>query len=335
MDRSLKGFVALSFVAFAACGPPPPPEDPVLTADPPVGGAEGLSKSTVNTEIERAVAYIKNEKFDSAKEHLGKALAEQPDHPEANYYMGLSLDMLGDKKAAETFYKKALAADPGMVEAATNLAAMYLDDPPRPDDAIAVLAKAVEKVPDDVSLNQNLAYAYGLKKDYANAGKAYERALTKGENKDVRFAYGVLLFEANDMPKAAEQLKKAVEQTTDAPTLVTIGRMLGKAGAYAECVRAFDEAIKSKQEPEWLVRRGTCKHELNDEPGARSDFEAAIKVDPKYATAHYYLGMSLSLEKKSRVSAMASLEKAVKLGEGTEIGNKAKEKLKEMAKQKP
>ena len=64
-------------------------------------------------------------------------------------------------------------------------------------------------------------------------------------------------------------------------------------------------------------------------------YRAAIKADPKFATAHYYLGMSLSLEKKSRVSAMASLEKAAKLGEGTEIGTKAKEKLKEMAKQKP
>lgn len=335
MDRSFVGLIALCMLSSAACGPPPPPEDPVLTADPPVGGAEGLSASTVATEVERAIAYIKNEKFEDAKTHLEKALTEKPEHAEANYYMGLSLDMLGDKKAAEGFYKKALTADPGMVEAATNLAAMYLEDPARPDEAIAVLAKAAEKAPDDVSLNQNLGYAYGLKKDYANAGKAYERALSKGENKDIRFAYGVLLFEADQMAKAAEQLKKAAEQTTDAPTLVTIGRLLGKAGAYAECVKAFDEALKAKQEPEWFVRRGTCKHELNDEPGARGDFEAAIKADPKYATAHYYLGMSLSLEKKSRVQAMAALEKAAKLGEGTEIGNKAKEKLKEMAKQKP
>lgn len=335
MERSMRMLVALGIVSLVACGPPPEPAPPVLTADPPVGGAEGLSSGTASTELQRAIAYIKNEKYEEAKTHLGKALAEKPDHAEANYYMGLSVDMLGDKKAAEVFYKKALATDPSMIEAATNLAAMYLEDPARPDEAIAVLSKAVEKVPDDVGLNQNLGYAYGLKKDFANAGKAYEAALAKGENKDIRFAYGVLLFESDQMPKAAEQLKKAAEATKDAPTLVTIGRMLGKAGAYAECVRAFDEAIKIKVDPEWLVRRGTCKHEINDEAGARSDFEAAIKADPKFATAHYYLGMSLSLEKKSRVSAMAALEKAAKLGEGTEIGTKAKAKLKEMAKQKP
>ncbi len=322
-------------MSAAACSAPPPPETPDLTADPPVGGAEGLSSSTLNTELQRAIAYIKNEKYEDAKKHLEAALKEKADHPEANYYMGLSNDMLGDKKAAEGFYKAALATDPAMVEAATNLAAIYLDEPPRPDDAIVILKKATEKVPDDANLNQNLAYAYGLKKDYANAGKAYEAALAKSDTKDIRFAYGALLFEADNLPKAAEQLKKALDKTTDAPTLVTLGRMLGKAAAYADCVRAFDEALKQKTDPEWLVRRGTCKHELNDEPSARADFEAATKADPKFVAGYYYLGMSLSLDKKNRVSATAALEKAAKLGEGTELGGKAKEKLKEMAKQKP
>jgi tetratricopeptide (TPR) repeat protein len=336
---SAKGFWGLGIAAIAghaACSPPPqPPEDQVLTADPPVGGAEGLATSKVKTEVDRAIAYIKNEKFEDAKKHLEAALAEKGDHAEANYYMGLSLDMLGDKKAAEGFYKKALAADSSMTEAATNLAAMYLEDPPRPDEAIPVLKSALEKTPDDVNLNQNLAYAYGLKKDYANAAKAYEAALAKGENKDILFAYGALLFEANEMAKAAEQLKKAVSLTKDAPMLVTMGRLLGKAGAYAECVRAFDEALKTKTEAEWLVRRGTCKHELKDEPAARLDFEAATKADPKFATAHYYLGMSLSLEKAGRAGAIASLEKAAKLGEGTEIGTKAKEELKKLKNKKP
>lgn len=329
------GFVVAAAAAAAGCGPAPEPVEPVLTADPPVGGAEGLQASAANTELQRAIAYIKNEKYADAKKHLEAALAEKPDHAEANYYLGLTLDQLGDKKAAEDHYKKALEADASMIEAATNLAALYLDEPARPDEAIEVLKKAIEKAPDDVNLQQNLGYAYGLKKDYANAGKAYEAALAKGENKDIRFAYGALLFEANDMPKAAEQLKKATETTTDPPTLVTMGRMLGKAGAYADCVKAFDKALETKTDPEWLVRRGTCKHELSDEPGARSDFEAAIKADPKFATAHYYLGMSLSLEKKSRAPALAALEQAAKLGEGTEIGTKAKEKLKELKKQKP
>lgn len=337
MGRSLRTSIALGILSIVVvgCSPPPPPEEPVLTADPPVGGAEGLAQGTANTELQRAIAYIKNSKFEDAKKHLEVALTEKPDHAEANFYMGVATEMLGDKKAAEGFYKKAIDKDPALLDAATNLAALYLEDPARPDEAIPVLSKALEKAPDDPSLNQNLAIAYGLKKDYANAAKAYDKALSKGENAQMRFEYGALMFEANEMPKAAEQLGKAIPGIKDAQTLVLMARMLGRAEAYADCVRAFDAAIATKNEPEWLVRRGACKHELKDEAGARADYEAATKADPKFVAGYYYLGMSYAMDKKSRASAIQALQTAAKLGEGTELGKKAKEKLKEVSKQKP
>lgn len=336
MGRSKRTLIAFGFLSMlAGCSPPAPAEDPVLTADPPVGGAEGLATGAANTDLQRAIAYIKNSKFEDAKKHLEAALAQKPDHAEANFYMGVTTEMLGDKKTAEGFYKKALAADPGLLDAATNLAAIYLEDPVRPDDAIGVLTKALEKAPGDPALSQNLAIAYGLKKDYANASKAYDTALSKGENAQMRYEYGALMFEANDMPKAAEQLKKAIDGVKEGATLVIIGRMLGKAGAYADCVRAFDAAIKTKNDPDWLVRRGLCKHEVDDEPGARADFEASTKEDPKFVAGYYYLGMSYASDKKTKVNAIAALEKAAKLGEGTDLGKKAKDKLKELSKQKP
>jgi tetratricopeptide (TPR) repeat protein len=342
MGRSKRAFVTTFSVALIAAGAlgcssnPKPQDPPVLTADPPVGGAEGMSSGAVNTELQRAIQYIKNEKYDEAKSHLEAALAEKPDHAEANYYMGLTTEMLGDKKTAEGYYKKAISLDPALIEAFQNLAAMYLDEPARPDDAIPLLQKALEKAPDDSALLQNLGYAYGLKKDYPNASKAYEAALKKEDKPSVHFAYGALLFEANDLQKAAGELAKALDGVKkDAATSATIARMLGKAGAYADCVRALDQAIAIKSDPELLVRRGTCKHETKDEEGARADFEAATKADPKFATAYYYLGMSYSLEKKNRALAITNLEKASKLGEGTQIGKDAKEKMKELIKQKP
>lgn len=336
MGRSKRTLIAFGFLSMAVgCSPPPPPEDPVLTADPPVGGAEGLATGAASTELQRAIAYIKNSKFEDAKKHLEKALADKPDHAEANFYMGVATEMLGDKKAAEGFYKKAFTIDATLLDAAINLTAIYLEDPARPDEAIAVLQKALEKAPDDAPLHQNLAIAYGLKKDYASAAKAYDAALAKGENAQMRFEYGALMFEAKDMPKAAEQLKKAIDGIKDADSLVKIGRMLGRAEAYADCVRAFDAAIKIKSEPEWMVRRGLCKSQLKDEPAARADFEAAIKADPKFAAGHYYLGMSLSLDKKTRASALAALEQAAKLGEGTDLGKKARAEHEKLKKQKP
>jgi Tfp pilus assembly protein PilF len=322
-------------IALAACGAAEPAHEGVLVADPPVAetGAKTADDGAVQTELERGTAYVKNEKFADAKVHFEKAIAIKPT-PDAWTYLGIADEKTGDRAGAEKAYKSALALDPGFAEAAQNLAAFYLDDPPRPDEAIAVLKLALAKTPDP-RLYQNLGYAYGIKGDLDAAGKAYESALAKGEDPQARFAWGALLLEKKQPERAAEQLKKALDATRDdAPLLVTLGRMLGSSKAFGDCVRAFDRAIKIKAtDPEWFVRRGTCKHEVSDELGAQHDYEAAIKVDPKFAPAHYYLGLS-HLAQKDRLKAIVELELAGKLGGDGPIGKAAREKTAELVKKR-
>jgi Tfp pilus assembly protein PilF len=315
-------------LALSACAPPPAQAPEPLIADPPPGAAEGASAGEAASELSRGVAYAKSEHYAEAKPHLEKALAAQPTSTEAAFYLGLSAEKTSDKASAEAYYKKALAIDPGFAEAAENLGALYLDEPPRPDEAIQVLSSTLAKAPGAVHLMVNLAYAYSLKGDFANASKQYEAALAKGEDAGLRFRYGQLLVEAKQPEKAGEQLRKALAGTKDdAPTLATIGRLLAFSKSFGDCVKAFDRAIALKPgDPEWFVRRGTCRHELKDEPGAKADFEAAIKADPKFAAAHYYLGVSY-LSEGRRQTAYDELEKAVKLGEGTPIAKVASERL--------
>lgn len=335
MGRSKRAFLSLAFAAAWGCSSTPPAQDPVLTADPPVGGAEGLASGTANTEVQRAMEYISNQKYDDAKTHLEVALAEKPDHPRANYLMGLATQALGDKASAEKYYKKSLSIDPLQADCAADLGGMYLEDPARPDDAIAVLKPAAEKSTDNFSLLTNLAYAYSLKKDYAAASKAYDLAFAKQDDAELRLYYATMLIEANEPARAGEQLKKALDGTKDPALAMKIGHWAGKAGDWSDCTRAFDLVIAAKPDADFYVRRGLCKHGAKDDEGERADYQAAIKVDPKFASAHYYLGMSYADEKKMRTSAIASLEQAAKLGGTTDIAKKAKDKLKELAKQKP
>jgi len=329
----LGGVTALVLAALCACTPEPPRE-PALTADPPVGAGSVADDGAAQTELDRGVAYVKNEKFAEAKEHFQKALAIKPS-PTAWTYLGVTAERTGDRAGAEDAYKNALKVDAGFVEAAQNLSALYLDDPARPDDALAVLTPALAKSPDSPRLLQNLGFAYGVKGDLDAAGKAYEAAVAKGEDAQVRFAYGSLLFEKKQPEKAAEQLKKALAAARDdAPLLVSIGRLLGGTKSFGDCVKAFDLAIKLKgTEAEWFVRRGTCKHELKDEDGAGHDFEAAVKLDPKFAAAHYYLGLSF-LAQKNRLKATTELEKAGQLGADGPIGKAARAKFDELTKKK-
>jgi len=339
----LGGLACAALTSLPACGAAEPPREAPLVADPPLGAAgNGADEGAVQTELSRGIAYVKNEKFAEAKGHFEKAIAIKPT-PAAWTYLGIADEKTGDRPGAEKAYKTALSLDPGAVEAAQNLAALYLDDSataggapvtPRPDEAIAVLRAAIAKAP-EARLYQNLGYALGLKGDLEGAGKAYEAALAKGEDAQVRFAYGALLLESKQAERAAEQLKRALDGTKDdAPLLVTLGRMLGSAKAYGDCVKALDRAIKIKAtDPEWLVRRGTCKHQLEDEAGAQADYAQAIQVDAKFAAAHYYLGLSY-LTQKNRLKASIELEKAAKLGEGGPIGKSAHEKIEELKRKK-
>jgi Tfp pilus assembly protein PilF len=331
MKLGMTKWLPIAGLVLSGCSAAPPPPSEPLTADPPLGSTSA-DTGVAETELERGIAYLKNERPEEAKTHLEKSLQLKPSG-DANYYLGLAREKLNDKPGAEEAYKKALAIDGKLAEAAANLGAIYLDDPPRPDEAIAVLQAALAKSPGDARLGQNLAYAYGLKGDVAGASKQYDSVLARGDDAMIRFAYGTMLFEHKELDKAAEQLKKALAGLKDdAPLLVTVGRMLGGSKAFGDCITAFDRAIKLKAtEPEWFVRRGTCRHEVKDEAGAQDDFRAAIKVDPKFAAAHYYLGLSLLGEKK-RAGGIASLEKAAALG--GDIGKAAKERVDALSKKK-
>jgi tetratricopeptide (TPR) repeat protein len=276
---------------------------------------------------------VKNEKFADAKEHFQKAIAVKPSAA-AWTYLAIADEKTGDRQGAIAAYKSALGLDPAFVEAAQNLAAIYLDDPARPDDAIAVLKPAIAKS-GDPQLLQNLGYAYGLKGDLDAANKAYEASLAKGEDAQARYAWGMLLVKNKQQDRAAAQLKKTVDGAgADVELLVLAGVALDGVGAPGDCVRAFDKALKIKAtNPDWFVRRGRCKHALEDEAGASADFEAAIKVDASFAPAHLYLGVS-AIAQNNRLKASLELAKAEKLGGDGPVGKVAHQKLVELAKKK-
>lgn len=331
LSRGALRIIAIAALAISACGgTETEPKNPELVADPPLDGESGPQKGAAQNDLQRAIAYIKNERWAEAKASLERSLATSPKSAEANYYMGLVHEKENDPAGAEASYKAALAVDPTFAEAAQNLAALYLSaNPPRPDDAIPLLRKALEKAPGDPGLSQNLGYALGLKGDIEGATKAYETGIAKQDSVEARFALATLLVEAKQAEKAVPHLKKVVEGTKDnAPMLATAARMLAFGKAYGECVAAFDRAIKLKgDDPEWFVRRGTCRHELKDEAGAMSDYQAALKLKPDFAAAHYYVGLSL-LDARKPQTAQLSMEKAVQYGGDTPIGKAAREKLK-------
>jgi tetratricopeptide (TPR) repeat protein len=323
--RSL-GFAGalLGALAAAACGgsarppeAPPPPLDSPSAAPKSDEAAKPSSK-----KVEQGIEAIKAQDFAKAKELLSAAHTESPKDPQAAFYLGVALEGLSDGAGATSAYKDALALDPKLTEASVNLSALLLDA----KDAAGALSvaegglKTAPKQP-DLLLNRALALEAAGKKE--ESLKAYGAAAAAApDNVDLHIAYAELLTAAKDDKAALEQLR-AVSSTEDPKELAKLAQKFGRLHAFADCIASLDKAIKATDTPDLHVRRAVCRHEQKDDAGAVSDYEAALKLDDKFAPAHYYFAQHICPTDKKK--AAEHFKKAADLGGDTDLGKHAAE----------
>ena len=320
--------VCLGAFALTGCPSPPPLPPPTLDADPadddPMSGGEAVGA------LDRAMAYVEREAWEQALPHLEKALRANPEHAKATYYHALAKQRLGHSAEAEEGFKKAIALDDKLTLARAHLGELYLTgDPLRSAEAVEVLGPAADAEPSDPDIQQLLAFALRVEKDYDRAATHYERALAAEDSDKVRFDFADMLFEAGMMDKAAEQMRKLFPKLkTDLKQVAQFALRFRKAKAWKDCVDAYTTAIElKKDEKSFYLNRGLCRHSLKEtEDTVRNDYQKALELDPRFQTGWYYLGMSW-LHSKKRRRARDAFRTAVKLGKDSEVGKKAQAKL--------
>jgi tetratricopeptide (TPR) repeat protein len=178
---------------------------------------------------------------------------------------------------------------------------------------------------------QNLGHARAAKGDVAGSAKAFQAAIARGDSVDVRLALANVYFDAKQYEEAVPHAKKVLAMTKGkANVFANVGFMFEYGKAFTECVTAFDRAIKLKaDEPDWLLRRGRCKHGLGDDDAALEDYQASIRVKPDFAAGYFYMGLTQRQQQKLQ-SAEFSFQKAVEHGKDTPVGKLAAKKLREL-----
>jgi Tfp pilus assembly protein PilF len=327
--------LSLTWLALAsACGGSPEPKHPddPPPLDDPAGGVEAPSSA----QVQAAIDAIQGNDFSKAKALLEKARSDDPKDPQAAFYLGVALEGLEDGAGAIEQYRQALALDPKLADASQNLAALLLDAA-KEKEALEVVRAALAHTPTHPGLLLNHALALEAAGDRPGATAADGKAAAADpENLEIAYAYAELLAEAGKKEAAAQQLKKVV--VTDQPNvLAAAANLLGKLGAYGDCIAALDKAIrtvgKQKASAPLHVGRGVCRHEMKDEAGAKSDYDAALALDPELAAAHYYLGMHYRAAGKKK-EAIAAFEKAAKIAGDEGVGPGAKKALAELGAKK-
>ncbi len=325
--------------ALVACGGPPPksadeggdpnaplgPSTQAATTDPKAPPAEPAQ----SPEVDRGAKALERGDVPGAKAAFEAAVAKNKDDAEAHYYLGLIGDQQGDKAKAEKEYGEALRVRPHLEAAAVNLGALYIDSG-RLDDALRITKKALEKQKDSAQLHSNLAVALAQKGgSEAESGKAFETA-EKLAPKDamVALTHGMWLGKWKQVDAAKARLKAARDLAgDDVGILASAGFELKNIGAFADCIGALDRAIAKKDAAELRTYRALCKLGEKDKPGALGDLQAAVKNEPSYGPAHFYLGGRFAEDGK-REDAIAQYEAYVKLEPKGPLAQTAGERIK-------
>jgi tetratricopeptide (TPR) repeat protein len=326
MVRSVKFAAALLGIGMLGCGggnkPASSPDEVVPLDDSnPKPGTKGVEQAS-SPEVADAMKAIENKQYDRAKQLLDGAIQKNPKDAQAHYYLGVTLSAsAGSGDAAAQSFEKAIELDPKLVDAYVNLSALKLEA----KDAAGALGVAdkglriAQKQP-DLALNRALALELLGKKVEAIA--AYGDAVaSRPDDCTLRVSYAQLLAQASKKTEALAQVS-AIRECKDTRLLAVAANVARQLGASADCVATLDSALKLEQHAALFVRRGMCREDLKDVPGATADYKQAIERDAKFPPAHYYYGLTLKTSDKSK--ACQEIVLAAELGGDQGIGPEAK-----------
>jgi tetratricopeptide (TPR) repeat protein len=238
----------------------------------------------------------------------------------------VALAGLGESDEAIAQMRRALELKPDFTEASINYSALLLDTG-RVEEALGVVEAGLKHAPKDRSLLQNKGLALFDLGRNEEAAPVLEQAVSSAEDDEgLRFVYAQALLASGATDQALQQLDKLAGSET-LEVLASVADQYGRAKAFDRCVTTLDKDIAKQQASELYVRRGLCKHDKEDEAGAKTDFEKAVEIEPGSAKGYYYLGQSLKALKDKK-GAKKAFQKVLELDPEGKLGAAAKDAMK-------
>jgi tetratricopeptide (TPR) repeat protein len=204
--------------------------------------------------------YREKGDFTQAEARYGKAAEIEPQNFDAQYFHGLSLQLLKRVSEAVRAYLRALNIRPDDYNANLNLGTAYVQLG-EPAQALPYARRAVELKPSDASARINLAAAYR---------------------------------DLNQHEAAIIELQQASELTElSAPLLLNLADSLGKVGKFEEMVNTLDQLLKTEPTAIASERFGYANFKLRRYSESLSAFRRAIEMDPDHYPALNGIGVCL------------------------------------------
>jgi tetratricopeptide (TPR) repeat protein len=286
----------------------------------------------VGAHFHLAVALRRIRRFEEASGELDRVAAVDRDYPGLLLERGLLFEDSGDVEKAIDQFKSALAKAPDDPDLQLRVGAAYVAIG-RPDDALPMLRKVLDKRPTSAEANHYIGRALKLKGGSLEADALHylKRAVELDPNRAEFHVY--LAWAANDATPA--QLELARDEIDRALALDKVNaEAYWQRGVLERMEGAVEDAVKDEKHalelrPSRYEAHATlaeCYEDKNDDTDALAEWPRAISGDTPGVsgdgTTHPYWRYrygKLLMEKGNKPAALAQLLPAVAAAEKMEI----------------
>lgn len=237
-------------------------------------------------------ALIGAAKMDDALKAVAAANARFPGKARIAYLDGRVNDALDNAAEAEKHYKRALNADPKLVDAALHLSWLYLRAR-RAADAKAQLEQALTHAPSDARVRAAIGELALLQSDLPRAREElHQAAELDAKLPEAHLGLAKLAIEDGALDTAKAEVEKALELN---PHLKEAryqhGVVLWRAKQLDESLAELEKAkVEDPKSVRVTIALGAVLLEKGDLPRAESTILSALTLDPINAEGHFYLG---------------------------------------------
>jgi len=320
----------------------------------------------VEAHIVRARVYLIKGDAKNAEPSVRGLARVLPNSPSVQAELGQLELLKKNRPAARTAFQKALAANPGQLDALAGLITMDLQDK-RPDQAKARVDSAVQRAPKNGALLLVAATTYSSLGDKPNAEKLARRALdVDPDNTGARSLLGQILVASHRVDEAIAQYTELVKRVPSSiegyTSLGMLYQMQNKPAeakaAYERALDADPRAVVAANNLAWMVSDsggnadialqfaqkayagmpdqpsvsdtlGWMYYKKNRFSEAIPPLQTAVTKAPSKPEYHYHLGLAQAGLGET-AKAQASLQAALKLSANFAGAEDARKKLAEL-----
>jgi protein O-GlcNAc transferase len=275
-------------------------------------GVESKSSAGLPQLINQAVSLHQKGALAEAERLYFQILKTNPDHFDAQHFLGVLRYQQGDNTEALDLIGKALQTKPNAATALSNYG-LVLAALKRFEDALTSYDKALAIKPDYAEA------LYGRGNSLRDLGRledaltSYDKALAiKPDFAGALNNRGSILRELRRLEDALTSYDKALAiKPDDAETLNNRGNTLRDLGRFEDALASFDKALAIKPDfAEALHNRGVALKDLKRFEDALASYDKALTIKPEFAAALHNRGVALQ-DLKRHEDALTSYDKAL------------------------